>query len=39
MDLARAGTPIDIELAYTIDADRKLQITRMKFICPNQNAD
>ncbi|WP_375695592.1 phage tail tube protein, partial [Bartonella sp. AC66GZZY] len=34
MDLARAGTPIDIELAYIIDADRKLQITAHEVYLP-----
>jgi len=34
MDLARSGTPIDIELAYTIDADRKLQITAHEVYLP-----
>ena len=34
MDLARAGTPIDIELAYTIDADRKLQIIAHEVYLP-----
>ena len=34
MDLARAGTPIDIELAYVIDADRKLQITVREVYLP-----
>jgi len=34
MDLARAGTPIDIELAYVIDADRKLQITAREVYLP-----
>ena len=27
MDKARSGTPIDLELSYIIDADRKLVIT------------
>ena len=34
MDLARAGTPIDLELAYTIDANRCLRITAHEVYLP-----
>ena len=34
MEMARSGTPIDLELAYTIDTDRKLQITAHEVYLP-----
>ena len=38
MDLARSGTPIDIELATPSMQIASCRSSRMKFICPNQNA-
>lgn len=34
MDAARAGTPIDLELSYTIDANQKLQIIAHEVYLP-----
>ena len=34
MELARSGTPIDLELAYTIDADKQVRITAHKVYLP-----
>ena len=34
MELARSGTPIDLELAYTIDTDKQLRITAHEVYLP-----
>jgi hypothetical protein len=34
MDLARSGTPIDLELAYTIDAEKQIRITAHEVYLP-----